>query len=315
MNDIQQPHVSVLLDEVLAHLLPEGRSIQRAIDGTLGAGGHTLAFLEQGVDEVLAFDLDPVALKLGRERVADYAGRAHLVHSSYENMVEVAHERGWQSVDAILLDLGVSSMQLDMPERGFAFRFENSPLDMRFNPQDNRPTAADLVNTWDASELADIFYRYGEEQNSRRLAAAIVHDRVEKPFVTTRDLAGLIERITPRRYDDRIHPATRVFQALRIAVNDELGVIAEVLPKAISLLKSGGRLAVISFHSLEDRIVKDAFRLASTDCICPPQIPVCRCGHTASVRLVNKKPIIAGEAEIASNPRSRSAKLRIVEKL
>jgi 16S rRNA (cytosine1402-N4)-methyltransferase len=181
---------------------------------------------------------------------------------------------------------------------------------MRFDPTSSRPTAAELVNDWEEAELADLFYNYGEEAHSRKLARIIVRGR---PYATTRQLASVIEQAVPRR--ERIHPATRIFQALRIAVNGELEAVEHALPAAIDLLQPGGRLAVISFHSLEDRLVKQAFKLASTDCICPPNIPVCVCGHTASVRLVNRKPIVADEAEVARNPRSRSAKLRIVEKL
>jgi 16S rRNA (cytosine1402-N4)-methyltransferase len=308
-------HVPVLLDEVIAALVPAGRPVRRAVDGTLGAGGHSRALLEAGAEALLGLDLDPAALALAAEVLAPFQGRAHLVRASYASMVEEAARIGWDGVDAILLDLGVSSMQLDVPERGFAFRQEG-PLDMRFDPGGSRPTAADLVNSLDEDELAALFYTYGEERDGRRLARAIVRAR---PYRTTRELAEVIERAAPQRSPGRrsklpIHPATRVFQALRIAVNDELAVLEAALPKAIALLRPGGRLAVISFHSLEDRIVKDAFRLASTDCLCPPKVPVCVCGHVASVTLVTRKPVTAREDEIARNPRSRSAKLRVVEK-
>jgi 16S rRNA (cytosine1402-N4)-methyltransferase len=308
-NSDTMAHIPVLLEPIAEQLLPA----ERIIDGTLGAGGHSRAFLERGAGSVLGLDLDPQALAIARETLAPFGERAHVVHASYADMVEEARCIGWEKVDGILLDFGVSSMQLDTPERGFAFRTEG-PLDMRFDPQGERPTAAELVNYLDEDELADLFYKYGEEPQGRRLARAVVKAR---PYSTTRELADVVERSTPRRYDDKqkIHPATRVFQALRIAVNDELGVIERVLPEAIDLLRPGGRLAVISFHSLEDRLVKEAFRLASTDCICPPKVPVCVCGHHASVRLVNKKPITATDEEITGNVRSRSAKLRMVEKI
>jgi 16S rRNA (cytosine1402-N4)-methyltransferase len=296
-----------LLQPILEYLLPA----TRLIDGTLGAGGHTAALLDNGAGEVLGLDVDPMALSLARQNLAAYGERAHLVHASYANMTIEAHRLGWECADGILLDLGVSSMQLDVPERGFAF-MHDGPLDMRFDPARGGATAADIVNGWEEAELADLFYKYGEDPRGRRLARMIIAGR---PYQTTRELAGRIERAIPRRRGDKIHPATRAFQAIRIAVNDELGVIERALPEAIDLLRPGGRLAVISFHSLEDRIVKNAFRLASTDCICPPKTPVCICGHKASVKLLTKKPIVADDTEIALNPRSRSAKLRVVEKL
>ncbi len=300
-------HISVLLQPILDYLTPA----QRVIDGTLGAGGHTRALLDAGVSEVLGLDLDPMALEIARINLQSYSGRAHIVHASYWDMVAQAHQLGWDYVDGILLDVGVSSMQLDRPERGFAF-MQDGPLDMRFNPSGGGLSAADLVNQADEAELADLFYKYGEEPHGRKLARGIVAAR---PYETTRQLATTIEQITPRRKGDKIHPATRVFQALRIAVNDELNGLERVLPQAIDLLRPGGRLAVISFHSLEDRIVKQTFKLASTDCICPPSVPICVCGHHASVTPLTRKPLIADDAEIAQNPRSRSAKLRVVEKL
>jgi len=300
-------HIPVLLQPILEYLTPA----QRVIDGTLGAGGHTRALLDADVSEVLSLDVDPMALEIARANLQAYAERVHIVHASYWDMVAQAHLLGWERVDGILLDIGVSSMQLDRPERGFAF-MQDGPLDMRFNPSGGGVSAADLVNDADETELANLFYKYGEEPQGRKLAHGIVAAR---PYSTTLQLASTIERITPRRKGDKIHPATRVFQALRIAVNDELVGLERVLPQAIDLLRPGGRLAVISFHSLEDRIVKQAFKLASTGCICPPNVPVCVCGHKASVQLLTRKPIIADESEIAQNPRSRSAKLRVVEKL
>ncbi len=300
-------HIPVLLNAILDSLLPA----ERIIDGTLGAGGHTRALLDAGAGEILGLDADPMALEIAQANLAAYGERVHIVHNSYAEMAVEARRLGWEQVNGILLDLGVSSMQLDRAERGFAF-MKDGPLDMRFNPAGGRSPASELVNDWDEADLADLFYNYGEEPNGRRVARAIIANR---PYATTRQLAEVIERAMPRRKGDRIHPATRVFQALRIAVNDELGVIERTLPAAIDLLKPGGRMAVISFHSLEDRIVKRAFKLASTDCICPPKTPVCVCGHEASVRMVTHKPLTADEAEIAENPRSRSAKLRVVEKL
>jgi 16S rRNA (cytosine1402-N4)-methyltransferase len=312
-------HISVLLDAILEYLIPADRvrAELRVIDGTLGAGGHAAALLDAGVGQVLGLDVDPMALEIARETLAPYGERAYVRHASYAEMTAEAQALGWQSVDGIVLDLGVSSMQLDRAERGFSFR-QDAPLDMRFDPGGSCPTAGDLINSLDEAELAHLFYRYGEEPDGRRFARAIVGKR---PFQTTRELAAVIEQAAPRRRESRragkapIHPATRVFQALRIAVNGELEGLEAALPRAIDLLAPGGRLAVISFHSLEDRIVKDAFRLASTDCICPPKLPVCVCGHQASVRSLTRKPITADSAEIERNPRSRSAKLRVVEKL
>jgi 16S rRNA (cytosine1402-N4)-methyltransferase len=308
---METPHLPVLLNEVLAALLPEGRTVERVIDGTLGAAGHTKALLDAGARQVLGLDLDPQALGIAREALKGYGERTVIRHASYVTMRDEAAKIGWgDGVDGILLDLGVSSMQLDIAGRGFAFMKEG-PLDMRFDPEGDRPTAAFLVNHWDAGELADIFYRYGEDREGRRLAKAIVANR---PYSTTRQLAEVIERALPRRPGvKQIHPATRVFQALRIAVNDELREIERALPIAIDLLRPGGRLAIISFHSLEDRIVKQTFREASTEIVSPPGMMLEE--KAAVVKLVTRKPVEAAEEEIARNPRSRSAKLRVVEKL
>jgi 16S rRNA (cytosine1402-N4)-methyltransferase len=252
--------------------------------------------------------VDPQALALARETLAPYGERARLLQASYDSLVERLREIGWDKVDGILLDLGLSSMQLDTPERGFSFQ-QDASLDMRFDPA-SPTTAADLVNTLPQDELADLIYRFGEERASRKIAQAIVKAR---PLQTTRQLAAIIEEILPRK--GHIHPATKTFQALRIAVNQELDRVENMLPQAVAALKSGGRLAIISFHSLEDRIVKAYFRRESRDCICPPKQPVCTCGHQATLKEISRKPIIPGEAEIKANPRARSAKLRIAEKL
>jgi len=300
-------HISVLQEEVLAALVSQ--PIARAIDGTLGAGGHTRMLLEAGVKEVLAFDLDEQAIALARETLSDYTERVHIVHDSYANMRQHALALGWQDVDAILLDLGLSSMQLDTPERGFAFRYD-APLDMRFDKTGNRPTAAALINNWSADDLADIFYRYGEEKQSRRIARAIV---AQRPIMTTQALAQIVAGAV-RYKKSKIHPATQVFQALRIAVNDELQTVETALPVAIDLLRSGGRLGVISFHSLEDRIVKRMFKDASTEIIAPPGMASIE-EKEAIVTLITRKPIIPSAAEIEQNPRSRSSKFRVVEKI
>lgn len=280
------------------------------IDGTLGAGGHSAGILETSAPggELLGLDLDPQALSLARARLAPYGGRAHLVQASYVEMRTAASRLGWEKVDGILLDWGLSSMQLDTAERGFSF-LQDGPLDMRFDPHASL-TAADLVNSLPESELADILFRYGEERLSRRIARAILQNR---PLNTTRQLADLVLKTVGR--PERNHPATRTFQALRIAVNGELEAVEKVLPIALEMLEPGGRLAVIAFHSLEDRIAKEIFRRESTDCLCPPRQPVCTCGHKASIKMIHRKPIEAGEAEIKENPRARSAKLRVIEKL
>ncbi len=309
------PHIPVMLEAVVRLLVPPGRSLARAIDGTLGAGGHTAALLDAGVEAVLGLDLDPMALTIAAERLRDYGQRAHLQHSSYEHMTQAAASLGWDAVDAILLDVGVSSMQIDIAARGFAF-MDDGPLDMRFDPDGSRAPAAELVNYWDEIELADIFYRYGEERHSRRIARAIVAAR---PIESTARLAEVVAGAVPRpnkreaRTTRRIHPATRVFQALRIAVNDELGALERTLPQVLDLLRPGGRLAVISFHSLEDRIVKRTFREASLEIVSPPGMVLEE--RQPVVRLVTRKPVVPDEDEQARNPRSRSARLRVVEKL
>ena len=302
------PHQPVLYHEIILALQPKNKGLY--VDGTLGAGGHARGILEACAPDgrLLGLDVDPQALALARKTLAPYGERARLMQASYDSLTERLREIGWERVDGILLDLGLSSMQVDTPERGFSFQHE-APLDMRFDPA-SPTTAADLVNTLPQDELANLIYRYGEERASRRIAQAIVKAR---PLQTTHQLAAVIESILPRR--GPTHPATQTFQALRIAVNQELDRVENVLPQAVAALKSAGRLAVISFHSLEDRIVKAYFRRESRDCICPPRQPICTCGHKATLKEISRKPIAPGEAEITTNPRARSAKLRVVEKL
>ena len=304
----QAPHLPVLYKTIITALQP--KNFGRYIDGTLGAAGHATGILTEAAPqgELLGLDLDPQALAIAREKLAPFGERAHIVQASYTTMKEAAASLGWDAVDGIVLDFGVSSMQLDTPERGFSF-LTDGPLDMRFSPNAGI-SAGEMVNTFAEEDLADIIFRYGEDRSARRIARSIVGNR---PFESTKQLADLILKSVGR--PERIHPATRTFQALRIAVNGELDSIEAVLPQAIGLLKPGGRLAVISFHSLEDRLVKEYFRHESVDCICPPRQPICTCGHKASLRELKRKPIEADEAEKQANSRARSAKLRIAEKL
>ena len=303
------PHLPVLYHEIILALQP--RSTGLFVDCTLGAGGHAFGILEaSGPDgRLLGMDIDPQALQLAQERLAPFGERAILVKASYVTLRAQLDALGWDLVNGILLDLGLSSMQLDTPERGFSFQVD-APLDMRFDP--SQPIlAADLVNTLPEKELANLLYEYGEERRSRQVAHAIVRAR---PVHTTRQLAQVVAGVT-RSGKPGIHPATRTFQALRIAVNRELESLEAVLPQAVASLAPGGRLAVIAFHSLEDRIVKNFLRLESGGCICPPHLPVCVCGQTARLRPIGKGATVPSAAEVAANPSSRSAKLRAAERL
>ena len=288
-----------------------GRVGSQVIDGTVGAGGHASGVLGQSAPEgeLLGLDRDSVALPLAQQRLARFGERVHLVHGSFLDIKQHALAIGWTRVDAILLDLGLSSMQLADPERGFSFRMDG-PLDMRFDREQGQ-TAADIVNGYEEADLADLIYRFGEERQSRRIARAIVGSR---PLSSTEALAELVAGVVKGK-PRRIHPATRTFQALRTAVNDELGVLQESLPVCVDLLRPGGRLAVIAFHSLEDRIVKRFMRTESEDCICPPDQPACTCDHKATLRRVTRRPIRPQQEELDRNPRARSARLRVAERL
>lgn len=281
------------------------------MDGTLGAGGHARGILEACAPDglLLGLDVDPQALALARETLAPYEGRIHLAQASHITLTDQLASLGWDAVDGIVLDLGASSMQFDNPGRGFSF-MQDGPLDMRFGPHVTM-SAADIVNTYDERELADIIFKYGEDRDARRIAKAIVASR---PLHTTGELVAVIEKASPRR-GDKTHPATQTFQALRIVVNEELAAVEVTLPQAVAALKSGGRCAVISFHSLEDRIVKEYFREQSRDLVNPPYEMIYEVERKAVVKLVNKKPIVPSDEEIRENPRARSAKLRVVEKL
>lgn len=302
------PHLSVLYHETILALQPKSGGLY--IDATLGAGGHARGILELASPNgrLLGLDVDPQALNLATQRLKEFGKRAVIVQASYLEMRSRMNEIGWGAVDGIVFDLGVSSMQLDTPERGFSFMSEGM-LDMRFDPRLDT-TAADLVNSLPEEELARILWLYGEENQSRRLARAIVQAR---PLKTTTDLAETIIRASGGKRG-RVHPATRTFQALRIAVNQELSAVESALPIAVESLKPGGRLAVIAFHSLEDRLVKQFFRRESRDCICPPDQLVCTCNHKAVIREITRHPITASESEVQGNPRARSARLRIAEK-
>ncbi len=302
------PHQPVLYQEVLRAIKPY--SPGRYIDATVGAGGHSWGILNASAPAgtVLGFDLDPVALGLAKEKLADFGSRIILRQSSYIHLLDQMQSLGWESVQGVLLDLGVSSMQLDRPEKGFSFR-EEGPLDMRFDPN-QLVTAADLVNELSPVALASLIWQYGEERQSRKIANAIVANR---PIHTTRQLAEVISKAV-RSKERSMHPATLTFQALRIAVNHELEAVGKVLPDAVQALAPGGRLVVISFHSLEDRLVKQFFQRESRDCICPPRQPVCTCRHKRSINIVQRlyKPTAT---EVDENVRARSARLRVAEKI
>ena len=307
-QDGQMAHLPVLYHEIIHALCPHDQGLY--VDGTVGAGGHARGILEASSPNgrLIGLDLDPLALSLAREVLSPFGDRVILLKASYTTLETQLANLGWSSINGIMLDFGVSSMQLDSPDRGFSFR-SDAPLDMRFDP-DGHVMAEDLVNGLSERDLANLIYNYGEERKSRQIARAITDSR---PLHTTRELAEVITGII-KSEKGRIHPATRTFQALRIAVNDELKAIEEVLPQAVNSLTPGGRLAVISFHSLEDRIVKKYFRKESQDCICPPRQPVCTCSHKARIREISRRPIRPEDSEINKNPRARSARMRVAEK-
>jgi len=305
-------HVSVLLREVVEILSPApGR---RYLDGTLGGGGHAERLL-LGSDPdgaVLGLDRDAEALAAAQGRLARFGGRLITRQASFAAAREILADVQWHAVDGVILDLGISSHQIDVVERGFSFR-ASAPLDMRMDRR-QQIDAGDIVNSFDAAELERIFREYGEEPQARRIAHAIVAERKIGPVETTDALAGIVERVKGGRRRDR-HPATQVFQALRMAVNDELRQLENFLDSGYELLRPGGRLAVIAFHSLEDRMVKNAFRKWSRSCICPPRALRCQCGWSQKVQLLTKKPIVPSDDEVRVNPRARSAKLRAVERI
>ena len=305
-------HVSVLLDECIEglNIKPDGIYV----DGTLGGAGHSYHIAEElTTGRLIGIDRDPVALKAAGERLSPFADRVTLVHSNFCRMGQVLQELGISGVDGILLDLGVSSPQLDDGSRGFSY-MTDAPLDMRMDNGDAL-SADTVVNTWSYEELKRILYDYGEERYAPAIAAAIVRKREVSPIRTTLELVDVIRSaMPPAALREKQHPAKRTFQAIRIAVNDELNSVSKAMDAAIPCLNPGGRLAVITFHSLEDRIVKNAMAAAAKGCICPPEFPVCVCGRKPQVTVLTRKPIVSGEEELERNPRARRAKLRICEK-
>lgn len=311
--DYRHIHQPVLAREVVKLLSPRPRGV--IVDGTLGMGGHSEALLAAYLTiEVVGIDRDEEALAIAKKRLAPFGDRVRFVHGNYRNCVDILGSLGVDRIDGFLLDLGLSSLQLDRPERGFSFR-ASGPLDMRMD-RTGGVSAADLVNGASAEELSDIIARYGEERFARRIARAIVAARAKGKIETTDELARIVFDAIPRRFHPpRIHPATRTFQALRIAVNDELANLEKGLEAGFSVLSSEGVMAVISFHSLEDRIVKGFFRYKALSCICPPDLPVCMCDKKVEMEVLTKKPIVPMDEEINANPRARSAKLRAARKL
>ena len=307
-------HIPVLLNGVLEHLTFPADRPARLIDGTLGGAGHTSALLEKYPNlEVLGIDRDALALEACSRRLAKVGGRVKLARGNYSECAGIASEHGWDKVDGILFDIGVSSPQLDIAERGFSWR-KSGPLDMRMDRR-SELTAGRLLNRATEEELTRIFRDYGEIKQARRLASAVVEVRKSVMFGTTDELVELCDRVLGRSRPGTLPAPTLVFQALRIAVNDELGELERGLASAVGLLSPGGRIAVISFHSLEDRMVKNFFRDESTSCICPPSLPVCCCQHKANLKVILKHPYVADEEEISANSRSSCAKLRVAEKI
>jgi len=302
-------HEPVMMPEIMQALnvQPGGRYI----DGTLGEGGHSKEILRAANPggQVLGVDADPEAITVATKRLAEHDDAFRAVNTNFRDIRATALQYEFVPVHGVLFDLGVSSLQLDRESRGFSFR-RADPLDMRFS-LDQQISASNIVNEYAESELADIIFHLGEDRAARRIANAIVRHR---PLNTSLELAELIEKVNPRR-GKRTHPATRTFQAIRIAVNDELSALETALEQAVSLLGQSGRLAVISYHSLEDRIVKNFIRKQASDCICPPGTPICRCDHLATLKMISRRPQIPTDSEIGANPRARSAKLRVAERV
>lgn len=307
-------HESVLLGETLQLLKPQANEV--FVDATLGLGGHTqaiLAFADR--TKVIGIDQDLDAIGFAKQRLEKFGKRIEIYHANFSEIKEVLQEAKIKKVDGILADLGVSSLQFDSAQRGFSFRFD-APLDMRMNADSDDETAAELLANLSEEEIADLIYKYGEERASRKIARRIVWKRkIGEPITTTKELAETVEKAVGRNKKDKIHPATRTFQALRIAVNRELEILEKFIKDSVDILKKDGRLAVITFHSLEDRIVKQTLQKLAGKCSCPPRLPQCVCGAEKKIEIITRKPVAPSEKEIAENPRARSAKLRVCLKL
>ena len=313
-KDAEELHRPVLLTEVIEFLAPERGGL--FIDATLGLGGHSEAMLEKSGARVLGIDQDKEAIAHATKRLSKFGERFQIFHGNFSQIKDVWQQSGEEKPHGILADLGVSSLQFDSAERGFSFRYD-APLDMRMNADDGEgETAAELLERLSEEEIANVIYQYGEERFSRRIARRIVERRERsEPVRTTKELADLVFGAVKKSKHDQIHPATRTFQALRIVVNGELEILADFIRDSIDILETEGRLAIISFHSLEDRIVKQAFQKLAGKCSCPPRLPQCVCGAEKKVEILTKRPVVPGSGEMAENPRARSAKLRVCTKL
>jgi len=308
---MNQIHIPVMAQEVLDHLLVREGGIY--VDCTLGIGGHSKKILETDQNsKIIGIDLDQQAIELARERLKDYLDRVLYIHGNFAELIKLLEENGVSDVDGVLMDLGVSSLQFDTPERGFSFR-HSANLDMRMDATEGQPVSVD-VNRESAEKLAEIIREYGEERWAKKIARTIVAEREKNPINTTTQLANIIERVVSRS-GEPIHPATRTFQALRIYKNRELENLKEGIEQAVEVLKKDGRICIISFHSLEDRIVKHTFRTLEKGCICPPTAPICICGKLPVLKVLTKHPLIPKDEEIEANPRSRSSKMRVAIKI
>lgn len=314
---MEYKHTPVMLKEVMEIFKP--KTGQSFIDCTLGGGGYSEAILEKigGQGKVLAVDLDSIAIANAQKKFKTEIKNKNIIlaHDNFKNLQIIVKKYFKENAkfDGIVLDLGLSSAQLEDRSRGFSFKLPTAPLRMNFGEKIGE-TAENIINTWSAVDLAKIFRDYGEEKFAYKIALAIVSERKLKKISTTGELSEIIIKIIPKRFQDKIHPATKVFQALRIAVNGELENLQAVLPQAVGLLKTGGKLVIISYHSLEDRIVKQYFKQESKDCLCPPAMPICQCGHKASLKILNSQILRPTEEEVLKNPRARSAKLRAANK-